>query len=366
MPNDAARFFDELERTLDSLNEDPSRDNEAMRHDLVVRPLLTSVFGLGWHSTELVSQAPIAVPQAVQESYFWTGATPKNRRPDLIIVPYGVDRTIAVVEEKKGLASISELREHLGQVKEYQYLHDAIWGLLTDGEKWILQKNLETHATFDSFAHLRRNIRELQECIGRSQVLRRLMTFGSADMVVVRPRSRLVVVASPIVPGPISSLADFLQTPSAQGLDLVGNLTQSLRDQAVNSTSGLEKDFTSLIKEGMYGEGLLDRALTVQGFGFLLLQNDYSKFDRAHVTKRCLEGVERWRTVYEALVDFYEQAMKGGSVSLGNILQFYVDTQETLFHGDTSVQCYRRIHSHPLFGKLSELSQSEVLLSCKY
>ena len=52
-------FFDELMSRVDILHSSPQRDNEASRHDLLIYPLLTSPFGLGWNAKDLVSQSTI-------------------------------------------------------------------------------------------------------------------------------------------------------------------------------------------------------------------------------------------------------------------------------------------------------------------
>jgi len=161
-------FFDELQRRLDKLNESDT-DNEAMRHDLIVRPLLTHPLTLGWGETEVQSQQTIL----------------DRKRPDIIIVPDDYNQAVAVIEEKKKQRNINSLKKHLCQLLNYQGLLDSVWGLLTDGERWILQKNLEPFHTFHSLVELKNNLVDLQLCIGRNILMERLKNHGTADLVIV-------------------------------------------------------------------------------------------------------------------------------------------------------------------------------------
>ena len=52
------RLFDELQSRLDFLR-GGLVDNEAMRHELIVRPILTHPLVLGWAGQELIAQKTI-------------------------------------------------------------------------------------------------------------------------------------------------------------------------------------------------------------------------------------------------------------------------------------------------------------------
>ena len=177
-------FFDKLQKQLEALKSS-GIDNEAMRHDLIIRPFLTNQLGLGWKRTEIQAQQTIEVPEELRESYFWTGAIPKYRRPDLIIVPEGYRKTVAVIEEKQAQKDMNNLKGYLGQLKEYQYLHHAVWGLLTDGEQWMLQKNFELFHAFRSLIELKKNFVDIQNCIGRIALIDRLEKYGTSDLIVI-------------------------------------------------------------------------------------------------------------------------------------------------------------------------------------
>ena len=127
MKYELGQFFDELKRNLECLGQ--AQDNEATRHDLLVRPILTHPSVLGWHAPEVIPQHNIDVAPTIRYSYVWQRAEPKKRRPDIVVIPYGLSNVVAVIEEKARQKSIRTLYEHLSQVKEYQYLHNVVWGL---------------------------------------------------------------------------------------------------------------------------------------------------------------------------------------------------------------------------------------------
>lgn len=220
------KFFEGLKRMLDLIH--LGHDNEALRHDLIIYPMLTSPYGLGWFGNELIPQQSLKVNKEVVESYIWRGATPNKKRPDLIIVPCGMSRAIAVVEEKKKQLSIQALERHLGQLTEYQYLHNVVWGLLSDGEGWILKKNNEIHHRFSDLNELEAYFDDLKNCIGRKEVLMRLIKYNTADIVAVAPTESHATICSISTDLQRSTLSDFfLKTPIA-ALDLMHFLGDTL------------------------------------------------------------------------------------------------------------------------------------------
>ncbi|MEB3120522.1 MAG: hypothetical protein VKL41_04800 [Snowella sp.] len=180
-------FFDELKRRVDILHLSPQRDNEASRHDLLIYPLLTSPFGLGWDAKDLVSQSTIKVPREVSSSHIFRNGEPKIRKPDILISPVNLRKNIAVIEEKEFQSSIEKLNNYRLQVAEYQALYECTWGVISDGEKWLLKKNFETFHQFDSLDELRLGMIDLRNCIGKEQVTERLIYHGTCDLVVVVP-----------------------------------------------------------------------------------------------------------------------------------------------------------------------------------
>lgn len=153
-------------------------DNEAMRHDLIIRPLLKNA--LSWNDHELHAQQTIYSPVLdmcdVRKS--------NKMRPDLIVVPEGFEHTAAVIEEKRGQKHIHDLKKHIKQLRDYQVALQVVWGLLTDGEQWILQRNFETYLSFGSIDELRIGFRDLHECIGKEHILRRYSMHGTMDLVI--------------------------------------------------------------------------------------------------------------------------------------------------------------------------------------
>jgi hypothetical protein len=180
-------FFDELKKRAEILQSSPERDNEASRHDLLIYPLLVSPFGLGWDAQDLVSQSTIKVPREVTTSHIFRNGEPKIRKPDILISPVNSQKNIAVIEEKKFQSSIEKLNNYRLQVSEYQALYECTWGVISDGEKWLLKKNFETFHQFNSLDELRLGIIDLRNCIGKKQVTERLIYHGTCDLVVVVP-----------------------------------------------------------------------------------------------------------------------------------------------------------------------------------
>jgi hypothetical protein len=180
-------FFDELKKRVEILHLSPQRDNEASRHDLLIYPLLTSPFGLGWDAQDLVSQSTIRVPKEVATSHIFRNGEPKIRKPDILISPVNLQKNIAVIEEKEFQSSIEKLNNYRLQVSEYQALYECTWGVISDGEKWLLKKNFETFHQFNSLEELHLGIIDLRDCIGKKQVTERLIYHGTCDLVVVVP-----------------------------------------------------------------------------------------------------------------------------------------------------------------------------------
>lgn len=182
-------FFDELKIRIENLHKYPERDNESTRHDLLIYPMLTNPDGLGWQPNDIISQSTINVPDSVSESHIFRGAIPKIRKPDLIICPQDIIRNIAVIEEKNRQNDIQSLSNHRLQLSEYQSLYECNWGILTDGEKWIIKKGFETLFEYSSVDEIQKNIRELRNVIGRDSMLERFITYNTFDLVILSPIS---------------------------------------------------------------------------------------------------------------------------------------------------------------------------------
>ena len=88
------------------------------------------------------------------DSYIWKNASPTKKRPDLLIVPYGLSQSVAVIEEKKKQADVRKLKGFSSQLSEYQQMENVVWGVLTDGEKWIIKKNNEIYYSFSNIDEL--------------------------------------------------------------------------------------------------------------------------------------------------------------------------------------------------------------------
>lgn len=179
------KYFDNLKMKVEFLCQNPDRDNEATRHDLLIYPILTSEFGLGWKPTDLISQATINVPKQITDSHIFRNSVPKLRKPDILICPPGFDKNIAVIEEKKKQVSSNNLNDYRLQACEYQALYQCTWGVLSDGEHWIVKRNFETFHEFSSINELILGINDLQNCLGRSAVIERIEKYGTSDIIII-------------------------------------------------------------------------------------------------------------------------------------------------------------------------------------
>ena len=182
--SDISAAFDDLKRRSEALLLSPEHDNEATRHDRLVVPVLTHPLLLGWDLNDLVGQASISIPKQVFETHIFRDSTPKFRKPDILVSPSELQFNALVVEEKARQQDVVELNGYRLQLHEYQTLFECVWGLLTDGDRWILKKNLETFHEFSSLDDLRLNIRDIRNCIGKSELLQRKKQHGTCDPVI--------------------------------------------------------------------------------------------------------------------------------------------------------------------------------------
>ena len=187
--------FDELRYRLDDLERNPSHDNEATRHDRIVIPFLTNPLLLGWDHIDLVAQASITIPTQVIESHIFRNSTPKIRKPDILVQSPAFQFNALVVEEKTKQPDVHSLNGYRFQLHEYQASYECVWGLLTDGERWILKKGFESYHTFNSLDELQAGLSDIQHCIGKQDLLRRKLIHGTCDLVIVVPSRRFQTVA---------------------------------------------------------------------------------------------------------------------------------------------------------------------------
>ena len=183
--------FNNLRSSLESLHENPQHDNEATRHDRLIVPVLTNPLLLGWDRNDLASQALIKVPNQITESHVFRGSQPKFRKPDILVTSPLIKSNAFVVEEKYRQASIDALNNHRIQLIEYQSLYECVWGLLTDGECWILKKGFESYHEFASLEELRASLADIQNCIGKDSLQERALKYGTCDLVIVVPSQHL-------------------------------------------------------------------------------------------------------------------------------------------------------------------------------
>lgn len=190
-------LFDQLQTRLEYLLANPDRDSEAARHDALVLPFLTDAVGLGWNTLDLVPQENIAVPNSITDGLIFRDSIPKKRIPDLLIRPVDNDIVVAAIEEKEGQRDLQKLNDNHLQLREYQALCECTWGILTDGEKWIVKRNFESWGEFHSIQELRNNIEELRNAIGRQTVIARINAQGSPDLLFLQSGIALPPYSNP-------------------------------------------------------------------------------------------------------------------------------------------------------------------------
>jgi len=247
------QFYDELKKRLDNLLTNPNRDNESSRHDLLIYPILTSEFGLNWNPIDLISQSNITVPKEVKESHIFREAIPKIRKPDVLICPCEILKNVVVVEEKKKQRNLESLSNHRLQLSEYQALYETTWGVLTDGEKWILKRNFETVQEFSTIDQLRNNIKDFRHFIGKREVLNRFNKFGYIDLVIVTSNLQIKKELFPEyenIPVIVCGIENGVITEDGSGYENYKNLREAMIDFPDLHPNIQSKRFTWASKEG--------------------------------------------------------------------------------------------------------------------
>ncbi|POR27944.1 hypothetical protein BWK58_03985 [Flavobacterium columnare] len=226
-------FFDELKRKLEFLDNNPDRDNEATRHDLIIYPIITNKFGLGWNPIDIISQSTINVPENISESHIFRGAIPKIRKPDLIICPNEIVKNLAVIEEKKKQTDLFALKDHRIQLSEYQSLYECNWGILTDGEKWLIKKGFETFHEFGSIGELEKGIYDFRNALGSLTTLDRYRKYNTFDLILISPFGPMHLDPFPEfsnLPTIVVGVEDLKITESGLGFKEYSSFRDALKD----------------------------------------------------------------------------------------------------------------------------------------
>lgn len=356
------RFFDNLKKHLDAIC-NSQVDNEAMRHDLLIRPIITSPLVLGWNCEEVIAQSTVDVPLNVRESYFWDKAKPKKRRPDMIVVPYGMNKTVAVIEEKKRQVSLTALANRMGQIKEYQYLHNAVWGLLTDGEKWILQKNNEIFHTFSTLDDLRKNLEDFKQCIGRSALMKRLTRYGTADLVIVKPSVNVTLVLSLSRLIPKSSLKEYLLIHSIESLDFLQDIHVGWHDVlCIKSKGMLSTDMYELV-EDVYSNFLVDLWGAMAICKELILMESLSKtgLKKSPWHNKYRKLLDRWLSFFPRINKLTADINSGIIWQIDTLMELFADSQYPLWLSDSCSETFlKEIIESQVFHRLPIKSQKSI------
>lgn len=224
-------FYDELKRRAASLHLNPERDNESSRHDLLIYPILTSEFGLAWNPLDLISQSNITVPKEIENSHIFRGAVPRIRKPDILIVPNALIKNVAVIEEKNKQDSLKSLANHRLQLNEYQALYECTWGVLTDGERWIIKRNFDTIHEFSSIDELRKKIIDFRNCIGSKEIMYRYDQHNTFDFIIISPYQNIsnsIFSEFENIPVTVCGVYNGIITEDGSGFETFKNLRSAL------------------------------------------------------------------------------------------------------------------------------------------
>lgn len=350
-------LFEELRRRIDTISE--VHDNEAMRHDLIIYPLLTSPYGLEWDGCEVVPQKNLPLNRELTSSYIWKNAIPKKRRPDIVIVPYGIDQSVAVIEEKKKQSDINKLKMHLPQLGEYQQLESVVWGVLTDGERWILRRNNEIYASFASISELEKSFEEMKRCIGKKYVLQRLIKYGTSDLVFIKPSPTLFVVCEALPKLFPMSLENYLiETPNV-ATNLVMFQRDELSDQYFNLNIN-DQDEAKLVY-GIYYEinntaalldGVVRSTCEITPYPEWFIQDKVSSISKLG---------KKWSKMYPESNKLFNNIIYDRNNLLDQVMSYLVITDSIMLGGFIEEGIIDAVIAHPLFKKVSSITRSEIL-----
>lgn len=315
-------FFDSLKRSLNQLQES-GFDNESMRHELIIRPIIVSPLILGWESKEVISQSECNVSEFVRKSYYWRNAEPKKKRPDMIIVPYGIKKTVAVIEEKNRQFTMQSLREKVGQLKEYQYLHNAVWGLLTDGSKWILQKNNEIYHEFESLSELEKNIYDLKECISKASLMDRLSKFGTSDLIICKPNNNIAMIISLSRLIPSSTLKEYLSANTIESLDFLTQVHYQWKNIFLKTKNMLDENTSSQLIS-LFADEVTDNTSIL--IGTKQLMSLYPKGDNATVDGLFKFSLDAWIDLFPRINNLTADIEAGLKWSTDEYEKFIMDS----------------------------------------
>lgn len=190
------QFFADLRRAREKIAE--PYDNESWRREALIRPVLRSPFGLGFQEHEILCE--VSFPIRTREDRLLADQIYPHRkriRADYLIQPEGNVRPSGLVEAKRILPDFVSMQKHKNQALIGQVLANADWGLLTDGEAWLLMRGDEDILYCESLESLESGIQEFQFFVGREALIQQ---FGSAPRIRLMPvmyRSRIASQPSP-------------------------------------------------------------------------------------------------------------------------------------------------------------------------
>ncbi|PSN10625.1 hypothetical protein C7293_27400 [filamentous cyanobacterium CCT1] len=231
----------------------------------MIYPFLTSPFGLAWDPKDLISQSQIKVPTEITDSHIFRNGIPKVRKPDILISPIENKKNIVIIEEKDYQSNIDKLNNYRIQLAEHQALYECIWGVISDGEKWLIKRNLETFNQFNSLEELYRGVSDLRHCIGKEKVIKRLVEYGTTDLVIIIPtfgiNQNILSFQSDIssfdfyfkIPVIVAGVESGEMTPVGKGAEEFSNLSEALRIYPDLDPDKNTKRFTWAMKETRAG-----------------------------------------------------------------------------------------------------------------
>ena len=309
------RFFDNLERKAEHLSK--TAGNEAMQYNLIIRPFLTSALTLGWTSAGIAPQTASTLQEEIIPSNLGHGAIQKNLSPNVLIVPFGIPKDVALAVLNARIRGLKDLFRNLLMVKEYQYVHSAVWSLIIDGNKWVLQKNNKTCMTFNSLGELKKGLDDFRDCISLEAIVKRMIRFGTIDLLIVRPSSAIIVIASPERAYPPEAMSDFITDAKITSRDLILNLCKTFQIDADNwKNSHSENVFLTQALEKMQG-ALADLTMVIsETINFRLVYKNFWNDTRKKRLNELAGRITRW---YSEIV-YLSHSFKSGRLEAQKLI----------------------------------------------
>ena len=253
---------------------------------------------------------------------------------------------------------MSALRRHIGQLRQYQYLHDTVWGLLTDGERWILLRNDQEVHVFANLREMRSHLRDFQECVGRDAMSRRLGATEGREVLIVSGTEYVRDVVAPHEWTEALSLQAFLMLPTPVGLDATLHLTIQLSEKGYklfNLASGKRSD-PACLGEALFMNALIGAHADILLHGGAMAREDADPADVDKLKGGYPDAARHWVRTYTLLNDAYTHWTRDLKMDFDNLIELCVGTNATVHKDYLTPNALAYIRQHPSGGKVNMVS----------